>query len=81
MRLAYDEPELDIEAKTCFNEEEIQCLEKQIQKLEGKTQQQKNPHNRTPWGCQKCLGHLLNAISMFGLRLATPLAVVFIHQH
>jgi hypothetical protein len=46
MRLAYDEPELGIEAKTCFNEEEIQCLEKQIQRLEGKTQKQKNPYTK-----------------------------------
>jgi Transposase DNA-binding len=47
MRIAYDEPELEIEASTCFNKEEIKCLELQISKLEGKTEKQKNPFVKT----------------------------------
>jgi hypothetical protein len=44
MRLAYNEPELDINANTCFNQEEIACLENQIKRLEGKTDKQKNQY-------------------------------------
>lgn len=44
MRIAYNEPELEIEASTCFSESEQECLEYQIQKMEGKTQKQKNPY-------------------------------------
>jgi hypothetical protein len=46
MRIAYQEPELAIEASSCFNEAEIECLEHQITKLEGKTQKQKNPYQK-----------------------------------
>jgi len=44
MRLAYAEPEIDIEAGSCFTEDEQEFLEHQITKLEGKTEKQKNPH-------------------------------------
>lgn len=44
MRLAYAEPEIELDADTCFSAEEQQCLEQQIPKLEGKTQKQKNPY-------------------------------------
>ena len=43
MRIAYNCPELDIEADTCFNKEEQVFLEAQIKVLEGKTVKQKNP--------------------------------------
>ena len=43
MRLAYAEPETDIDADTCFSDEEQEFLEHQIIKLEGKTEKQKNP--------------------------------------
>jgi hypothetical protein len=44
MRIAYDQPELDIEADACFSVEEQECLEYQIEKLEGKTEKLKNPY-------------------------------------
>jgi hypothetical protein len=44
MRLAYAEPETDIDANTCFSEPEQEFLEHQINKLEGKTEKQKNPY-------------------------------------
>jgi Transposase DNA-binding len=44
MRLAYSEPELDINASTCFTDEEQEYMEHQIKAVEGKTQKQKNPH-------------------------------------
>jgi hypothetical protein len=44
MRLAYAEPETDIDADTCFSDDEQEFLEHQIIKLEGKTEKQKNPH-------------------------------------
>lgn len=44
MRLAYAEPEVDLKAEVCFNEEEQQFLEHQIAQREGKTQKQKNPY-------------------------------------
>jgi Transposase DNA-binding/Transposase DDE domain len=43
MRLAYAEPEAEIEAFSCFNEDEQEFLEKQITYFEGKTEKQKNP--------------------------------------
>lgn len=54
MRIAYEQPELELEASTCFSPAEQECLEYQIQKLEGKTEKQKNPHmkkelNRYVW--------------------------------
>lgn len=44
MRLAYAEPELEIDADTCFDNEEQEFMEKQIPRLEGKTEKQKNPY-------------------------------------
>jgi hypothetical protein len=44
MRLAYAEPEINISADRCFNENELLFLEHQISALEGRTQKQKNPH-------------------------------------
>ena len=42
MRLAYMEPEMELEADSCFTKEEQECLEHQITRLEGKTEKQKN---------------------------------------
>jgi Transposase DDE domain len=44
MRLAYAEPEVDINADSCFTEEEQDFMEHQIPHLEGKTEKQKNPY-------------------------------------
>lgn len=44
MRLAYAEPEQEIEASSCFTMQEQEVLEHYIIKLEGKTDKQKNPH-------------------------------------
>jgi hypothetical protein len=44
MRIAYNEPELPMEADTCFSKEEQDCMELQIKKLEGKTDKLKNPY-------------------------------------
>ena len=43
MRLAYAEPEIELEAHSCFTDEEQEFLEHKIEKLEGKTEKQKNP--------------------------------------
>ncbi len=45
MRLAYAEPELELDAGSCFNKEEQDFLEHQIKILEGKTEKQKNPYS------------------------------------
>jgi len=44
MRLAYAEPEQEIEASSCFDMQEQEVLEHYIKKLEGKTEKQKNPY-------------------------------------
>ena len=44
MRLAYAEPETEIEVESCFDSEEQTFLEAQIKVLEGKTEKQKNPY-------------------------------------
>jgi len=44
MRLAYAEPEQEIETLSCFDMQEQEVLEQYIKKLEGKTEKQKNPH-------------------------------------
>jgi len=44
MRLAYAEPETEIDADSCFTEEEQEFMEHQITRLEGKTEKQKNPY-------------------------------------
>jgi hypothetical protein len=46
MRLAYAQPETELPAESCFNEEEQAFLEHQITDLEGKTAKQKNPHSQ-----------------------------------
>jgi Transposase DNA-binding/Transposase Tn5 dimerisation domain len=61
MRLAYAEPELDINADACFSEEEQEFLEEQIKVLEGKTDKQKNPFkvnqlNRYVWAIARLGG-------------------------
>lgn len=43
MRLAYEKPEMEIEAESCYDENEQEFLEKQIIHFEGKTEKQKNP--------------------------------------
>jgi hypothetical protein len=45
MRIAYEEDETDgLPAEMCFEEPEVELLEKQSKKLEGKTEKQKNPY-------------------------------------
>lgn len=44
MRLAYAQPETQLNAECCFSEDEQEFLEHQITALEGKTEKQKNPH-------------------------------------
>lgn len=60
MRLAYAEPEVEIEASTCFDENELEFLEHQIISLEGKTAKQKNPYK------EKDLKRFLWAITRMG---------------
>lgn len=43
MQIAYSMEE-ETDPRSCFSEEEIQCLEIQIQQLEGKTEKLKNPY-------------------------------------
>ena len=43
MQIAYNTPE-ETTPRSCFSEEEIECLESQIEQLEGKTQKLKNPY-------------------------------------
>ena len=44
MQIAYNMPEERIEAGSCFSGQELECLEHQIIKLEGKTEKLKNPY-------------------------------------
>jgi hypothetical protein len=44
MQIAYNSPEQDIEASSCFSESELKCLDYQIITLEGKTEKLKNPY-------------------------------------
>lgn len=46
MQIAYDREE-EIEPRSCFTQEEIDCLEIQIKQLEGKTEKLKNPYIRS----------------------------------
>jgi Transposase DNA-binding len=46
MRLAYAEPELEISAESCFSASEQEFMEHQINRLEGKTEKQKNPYKK-----------------------------------
>lgn len=43
MQIAYDAEE-ETEPRSCFSQEEIECLDVQIQQLEGKTEKLKNPY-------------------------------------
>jgi hypothetical protein len=44
MRIAYEEDEKgEMPASMCFEEAELECIEEQSKKLEGKTEKQKNP--------------------------------------
>jgi hypothetical protein len=43
MRLAYSQPEEEIDASAVFTEEEQSFMEEQIKRVEGKTEKQKNP--------------------------------------
>jgi hypothetical protein len=44
MQIAYNMPEVEIESRSCFSEKELECLEYQMIKLEGKTEKLKNPY-------------------------------------
>ena len=44
MQIAYDMPEHEMESRSCFTNQELECLEYQIIKLEGKTEKLKNPY-------------------------------------
>jgi hypothetical protein len=44
MRIAYAEPEIEINAGVCFTNDEQEFLEYQIIQFEGKTEKQKNPY-------------------------------------
>jgi hypothetical protein len=46
MQIAYNTPE-ETNPMSCFTEEEIECLELQIEQLEGKTEKLKNPYKST----------------------------------
>lgn len=43
MQIAYETTQ-EIEPRSCFSEQEIECLKIQIQQLEGKTEKLKNPY-------------------------------------
>lgn len=43
MQIAYDSEE-ETDPRSCFSEQELECLEIQIQQLEGKTEKLKNPY-------------------------------------
>jgi hypothetical protein len=48
MRIAYEEDEAEgLPADICFKEPEIELLERQSKKLEGKTEKQKNPYRKS----------------------------------
>jgi Transposase DNA-binding len=46
MRLAYAKPEVELNADTCFTNDEQEFLEHQLTHLEGKTEKQKNPNKQ-----------------------------------
>lgn len=46
MQIAYDTEE-ETDPRSCFSQEEIECLEIQIKQLEGKTEKLKNPYIRS----------------------------------
>lgn len=60
MRLSYAEPEIALEAESCFAKEEQAFLDHQIKSLEGKTEKQKNPYK------QKDLKRYVWAIARLG---------------
>lgn len=47
MRIAWDEPEeAGLPASICFTQKEMECLDKQCKKMEGKTEKLKNPSKK-----------------------------------
>jgi hypothetical protein len=61
MRLAYAEPETPISSDSCFTEDEQEFAEQMIEKLEGKTEKQKNPYK-----CKKDLKRYVWVIARMG---------------
>lgn len=48
MKIAYEtDEEGQMPASLCFEESELECMEMQCKKLEGKTEKQKNPHKKS----------------------------------
>ena len=47
MRIAWEDPEEEgLPARISFTETEMECVDKQCKKMEGKTQKQKNPYTK-----------------------------------
>jgi hypothetical protein len=44
MQIAYAMPEEEISPQSCFSEQEIACMEHQMEQLEGRTEKLKNPY-------------------------------------
>jgi len=44
MQIAYAMPEYEVAPQSCFSEQEIECMEQQMEQLEGKTEKLKNPY-------------------------------------
>lgn len=44
MQIAYAMPEEEVNPQSCFSEQEIECMEHQMEQLEGKTPKLKNPY-------------------------------------
>ena len=44
MQIAYAMPEEEVAPQSCFSEQQIQCMEHQIEHLEGRTEKLKNPY-------------------------------------
>jgi len=44
MQIAYAMPEEEMNPQSCFSEQEIECMEHQMEQLEGKTEKLKNPY-------------------------------------
>lgn len=46
MRLSYKEPEISLDAESCFTGEEQEFMEQQIPQMQGKTIKQQNPYKK-----------------------------------
>ena len=44
MQIAYAMPEEEVSPRSCFSEQEIECMEYQMEQLEGRTEKLKNPY-------------------------------------